>query len=329
MSKSEVSIGPVTAKAGEKKQGFLTITHGPAGSAVNIPIIVVHGTQPGPNLLVDSCIHGDEYEGPVAIIRLCKELLPEKLKGILVGVPVMNPYAFEAGKRENPLDGVNLNRIFPGNPAGTISQRLAHKILTEIVYKVEYVVDLHSGGNIQILPRKGMTVVPFGTPLDKQIKDMVKLYNPELIWKSPPWTGGTIRDNAIAKGIPAITGESGGEGRCREETVQKHYQGTVNIMKGLGMLEGKPDIPEHKEIPVVEAAPITATEGGIFLPEVDVMQQVGGGQVLGRTLDVFGNEVECLKAPGDGIVALVRTFPMAHAGDWLCVFGKLVDHMKW
>ena len=116
------------------------------GSTVRLPLLVAAGRSPRPRLVITAGIHGDEYEGPRAITDLLGTLDPAALEGTVVAVPVANPPAFAAGTRTSPLDGLNLARIFPGDPDGTISQRIAYTLVERIVRGADLLVDLHSGG---------------------------------------------------------------------------------------------------------------------------------------------------------------------------------------
>ena len=126
----------------------------PTGEDLIIPLIIVNGSLPWPVLCLNTGTHGDEPEGTIAILEILDEIDPEKLTGVLVGIPALNIPAFTAkvsvnvsGIRENPLDWKNLARIFPGNAKGTVTERLADTVINEIFPRVDYVLDFHSGGS--------------------------------------------------------------------------------------------------------------------------------------------------------------------------------------
>ena len=139
-------IGTAVASPCERSYGSVVVTYRSDGTPISIPVILVRGREDGPILCLNGCIHGDEFSGFEAITRLARDLNPEELVGTLVAVPMVNQPAFEDSSRQNHYDAINLNRIFPGTPDGTLTQKIAHTFLNEIVAKCTAMVDLHGGG---------------------------------------------------------------------------------------------------------------------------------------------------------------------------------------
>lgn len=132
-----------------RQTGFLYLPHSAHRSAygrIAIPVVVLNN-GPGPGVLLCAGNHGDEYEGQVALMDLCRELQPQAMRGRLIILPAANFPAVRAGTRTSPLDAGNLNRAFPGDPDGTPTAAIAHYIESELLPLVELVVDLHSGGS--------------------------------------------------------------------------------------------------------------------------------------------------------------------------------------
>src|SRR5579864_3261922 len=120
-----------------------------ANPMVDLPVIAIAGERPGPVFMAAAGVHGDEYEGPRALWDVCDSLPPSSLSGVFVALPICNPWAFAAGSRTTPaeLDGVNLARTFPGDPAGSPTQRLAAALLSFVMrLRPALFLDLHSGG---------------------------------------------------------------------------------------------------------------------------------------------------------------------------------------
>ena len=126
------------------RRSQLQVTRIADGSRLEVPMIVLAGMQSRPRLVCVAGIHGDEPEGMRALMELADELDPTKLKGELVLIPVANPSAFGAGSRVSPLDGLDLNRIFPGRANGSASERLAHALFEQVLSKADFVFALHS-----------------------------------------------------------------------------------------------------------------------------------------------------------------------------------------
>ena len=157
---NSVRIENVEARDGEKKTGYLSVGE-TAVASVLIPIAIVKGTKPGPTLCISGGVHGYEYSSIEAVIRMVKETDPAKLSGTLLAVPVLNMAAFEArGPQggvstafQNPLDNININRIFPGNPEGTMSYQIAAAFMTNVISKADYFIDCHGGDlNEELVP---------------------------------------------------------------------------------------------------------------------------------------------------------------------------------
>jgi predicted deacylase len=131
-----------------KQVGYLRLPHSVNRSAygwIPIPVASIrNGT--GPTFLITAGSHGDEYEGQIIVARLIRELQPSMIQGQVILLPMTNFPAAEAGTRTSPLDDGNLNRLYPGNPAGTPTQVIAHYIESVLLARAEYMVDLHSGG---------------------------------------------------------------------------------------------------------------------------------------------------------------------------------------
>ena len=131
-----------------KQTGFLGVpqsTNSAGWATVFIPIIVIRNGQ-GPTALLFGGNHGDEYEGPVTLLNLAHNLEPSDVRGRIIMIPMLNLPAGMAGTRLSPLDGMNMNRAFPGEPTGTITSQIAHYVSSTLMPLADLVVDIHSGG---------------------------------------------------------------------------------------------------------------------------------------------------------------------------------------
>ena len=150
----DFTISNISVKSGTRLNERLTYAKKPDGEPLTIPLSIINGKNSGPVLCLNTGTHGDEPEGTIAILDILEEIDPLNFSGVLVGIPALNVSAFTSkvsvdvsGIRENHLDWKNLARIFPGNPQGTVTERLADTVVKEIIPKVDYVVDFHSGGS--------------------------------------------------------------------------------------------------------------------------------------------------------------------------------------
>jgi predicted deacylase len=134
---ADITVGPVTARAGQKSTGFIQV---PAGvdAASNIPVIVVNGAKPGPILALVAGSHGTEYASIVALEKLAQTADPATLSGALIIVPLVNPASFaQKVPHLNPVDGKNMNRFFPGKPDGTQTERVSFAIAQQVIEKCD------------------------------------------------------------------------------------------------------------------------------------------------------------------------------------------------
>ncbi|MBW2148357.1 MAG: succinylglutamate desuccinylase/aspartoacylase family protein [Deltaproteobacteria bacterium] len=309
----------IAIASGEKKKTYMAVTQTPGGQPLGFPLMVVNGKKNGPILLVDGAVHGDEYESGEAIRAIWRDLDPGALAGAFVGVPVINVPAFEAGRRANPIDGINMNRIFPGKLEGFISEQLAYYFYHEILIKCDMVIDMHGGG-IALAISPTVIYREIGSDeLQARAKELAYATGVDLVWKGGGKWGGSINVEGMRAGKPTITVELGGEGRCLDEFVLAQRKAIENVMKYYKMIHGEPELPKERII-----APGTfgfSTKGGLFRTTKQLRDLVKKGEVIGTISDLFGEIVEEIKAPHDGIIVSQRTFPTIHAGEWTVYVG--------
>jgi uncharacterized protein len=314
------SIGPLTVAPGDRAEGLIPVGTSTYGVELGIPLIVVNGAEPGPVLCVDAGVHGDEYDGQEAVRRVLAEVDAATLRGTLVGIPCMNTPAFEAAARTSGLDHLNLNRIFPGDADGSYSLRLAATFVAQVVPAIDALVDLHTGGTFgEIAP---LTIVQGG--YEDLATDIGLAAGHQLIWKGGKW-GGTVRHPTLAAGKPAITIEAGG-GTYREETVALHVKAVHNIMRQLGMTTGAPELRETYT--AVTGTFARATDGGFFVGLAEPGENCKEGDLIGRIVDHYGNTLEEVSAPWDGIVLWVRRIRTVRPGDEVVIFGAVEGEIR-
>src|SRR5579875_3818987 len=196
-------------------------------AGTDVPVIRVTGTAPGPRLTVLAGIHGCEYAPMAAVREWSRQLAGRDLHGTVVAAPVVNMPAFRARSPfVVPEDGKNLNRCFPGDPAGTLAQRLAHAVFTELIEGSDAVVDAHAGDMVEALE-------PFclydAGPAEASARDLAAAYGLGYVIRQEPGpdraVGGTTSSAAAEIGIPAIIAEAGGCGLVTREAVAAHLRG--------------------------------------------------------------------------------------------------------
>jgi predicted deacylase len=318
---SSIDFGSLAAGRHDYSLPFLQLADGATHA---LPVTVVVGAQPGPRLAVTAGIHGDEYEGVRAVADLCRELNPAEQRGVVVLVPCVNAPAFNAGMRLSPLDGVNLNRVFPGNADGTPSERLAHLLFGQVIANADALIDLHSGGARYVFqPQAGFYLFPGN--VGQRSLGLAQAFGLDLLWELP-FRAGVCSHEAMRLGVPSIGVEIGGNGRCEPAHVALAKRGVRNVLATLGMLPmAREASPNPDSSQVIGRGDFTlCPAGGLFEPSVTLNQLVQRGQTLFRVLDLRGGLRYERKAEHGGIVSAIRIFGMIQEGEWdICVLERV------
>ncbi|RDJ21841.1 succinylglutamate desuccinylase [Bosea caraganae] len=266
----------------------------PLADDVEIPFAIVEGAEPGPCLLVTAGVHGSEYCSIETALRLMK-LEPEMLKGTLLVLPILNVQGFH--KRSiyvMPQDGKNLNRMFPGDPEGTTSQRLAHWLTSSVYPLADAYIDLHGGDLDEGLAP--FTIYPRACARSRALAEAFGL--PVIVASGG---AGYTLDSAFKLGIPGILPEVSGNGLWGEDTVGTMSAGVHRVMKHLGMIadaEPAPAEPMQVVTMWVPKAPV----GGLWYPAKNLSEPVAEGEVVGEIRDVFGKVLASIRSEKAGFI---------------------------
>lgn len=329
MSGAAMRLGTAEATPGTKANGAVHVANRPDGTAIFIPVMIVYGVEDGPIVGMDGCTHGDEYEGPEAIQTLVAQLDPAQMRGIFIGVPVVNTLAFQAMQRVTPHDPLSypdLNRNYPGRPDGGLTQRIAYAHFHQIVTRTHVFITVHSGASFAMLPPK-VIYHESDDELGQKSLEIAKAFGWEILWRDGSYPG-TLNGAAEEQGIACITPEFGGTDRLphlRAERTRRLVTGATNVMKYLGMLEGELELPERWAV-VEGESHVFANHGGLLIyePGFELGMDVLRGQKIARIVDLYGKELESVEAPYDGLAIFMRTLPLVNPGDWVVGIGKPV-----
>jgi predicted deacylase len=291
---------------------------------IPIPLLVAkRGT--GPTVLLTGANHGDEYEGPLALMALMRELPLDRLNGRLIIIPALNMPAYRAGTRVSPIDQVNLNRVFPGERNGTTTMMLAHYIETVLMKLADYAFDFHSGGSsLDYLP----TLFVFGGSSDDktkaEIERLAAAFNPSrLLVMNMMGEDRVISAAARRSGAVFFTGEFGGGASVNPEGLEMAKAGIAGVLDALGVLPRSNPAPTPQKIRrlVVKGAEhyVFAPCNGVFEPKFRLGDEVTAGQIAGHVHDPImpWKPPTEVKFKGSGLVLCVRTFALVEAGDCL------------
>jgi predicted deacylase len=302
-----------------------------------VPLTVINGRR-GANHNGVICFggtHGNEYEGQIAVKRLCADLDPAALAGRVVLMPQLSESACAANSRTSPLDGVNMNRAFPGRPQGSISYRIAHFVKTRIFPLGRVVLDIHSGGKEGAFP-VCTSFHPIPDPAQRaEIARVARLYDPPfvLIYASTMGSG-LLTDEAEAEGKVTIGGEFGGGETTSRAGVTHAYEGTLNVLRHYGLLEGeirKIRPPEAPEPRLVKADQLDyyfpCPRDGVWEPVIDLGAPVQHGDLIGRLHDFadHGQPALEIRAQRSGYAAMLHLSARPAKGQTLHVIADAVD----
>lgn len=281
------------------------------GHALELHVHELRGARPGPALGLVGGIHGDEPLGVETIREVLETVDPAELRGSLVALPVANPYALQTLTRNTPLDMNNLNRVFPGDPDGMLTDQLAHAIVTRFLPRCEYLVDLHSGGTLATVDY---------VYIHDDDEALSRAFGVEVLYRGPSYPG-SFANHAREQGIPSVVSELGGGQQRSAHFRAKGVRGIKNVMKQLDMLDGEPEVAPEQVV-VSTLVTVRPHHGGLLYPEVTLDQltrEVPGGTVLGRVVSPFTFEtLETIKAPFErSILVLLREHvTKVEAGDY-------------
>jgi predicted deacylase len=293
-------------------------------SWVTVPVKVAVGSQPHPRLVAVAGIHGDEPEGMLSLLDFWKSLDPGKLHGTIILVPVANPTAFASHQRRSPVDGLDLNRTFPGKADGTPSERLAYRLLHEIMAGADLVFTMHSWYAVG-------TVVPYvevpgrEEPTAGASLEAAKAAGFRRI-REGGWPEGVLGWAANALGIPVIEAEIGGQGMSTPENRAAYADHLARLLQHLGILPGSP--PPNLSPERYVRGQLYAPAGGMLRLAVRAGDEVQAGTLLATITDLHGKDIEEMCAPYAGLVAGVRTFVSVNPGDHVFALFPRADERR-
>jgi uncharacterized protein len=314
---TNLHIGSLTAAPGEKTYGENVFDV--AGQPYRLPMWLINGVDDGPTLVVTAGVHAAEYASIAAALELGRALDPPHLRGRVVVVPIMNLPSFTARSiYVCPLDGKNLNRVFPGDPDGTASQQLAHWVFQHVIAHADYYVDLHGGDLIEALVPFSIFFRTGNAQVDDVSLDMARSFGIPLIVSSE--TAGATFSAASKAGIPSILAEAGGQGIWTREHVGQLASGVHRVLRHLRMIEGAPLVSLPATV-LEQFAWLRSEHDGCWYPAVGVGATVAKGDDLGQVTDFEGRVLQRAISPVDGRVLFIVTSLAINNADPLLAVG--------
>ena len=311
--------------------GFLRLPYSRDDSAwgsVMIPIAVIRNGS-GPTALLTGGNHGDEYEGPIALLDLARSVEPKDVTGTIIIVPAMNYPAFRAGTRTSPIDKGNMNRSFPGRPDGTVTEKIADYFQRVLLPRADIVFDFHSGGKtLDFVPFCAAHILP-DKEQERRAFAAVEAFSAPYSMKMLEIDAVGMYDTAAEEmGKVFVTTELGGGGTATARSAGIAKRGIRNVLRHAGILAGEVEqqATQWLDMPSGDCF-CFAEEDGMIEPLVDLGEPVEAGQVVARIYPVgrTGMAPQDIRAKLTGILA-ARHFPgLVKSGDSVSVVAVQVD----
>ena len=319
-------------KSGTTQRHLIKLPGAPLAKDEPRPVISITGAKPGPVLFVNAGVHGGEYPAIEAVIRLSKTLDPKKISGTAILMPVLSLPSFRSRTPfVCPIDNMNPNRVFPGDPEGRYSEQMTYALINEFVIHADAYIDLHGGdipealvpfvicraGTDEVSKKSKQIAMAFGLPYVLTVSKPVQ-----------PSKGLSSYAGAAEKGIPSILAEAGGVGQMQEDQVELLVNGVQRVMAHLGMIDksetnSKSKIskksPHLNPLPEGEenGEPFVLTKfewlytknAGMWYPKVAPGDVVKKGKQIGAVGDLFGDTLEKIISPVNGVVLFLTINP--------------------
>lgn len=290
------------------------------------PYVAVRGARPGRAVLVTAGIHGSEYPSIDAAVRLAASLDPADISGQVLVLPLMNPAAFwERTPYVSPIDGLNLNRVFPGKPDGRFSERLAHHLVERAMRHADAYLDLHGGDIPEALVGFTMYEATGDAALDARSRAMADAFGSPALLVQPRDQAAPVAGLAYAAaarlGIPAIIAEDGGAGVYDAAASERMLNGARNVLRSLGVLPGGArNTPPPRQFG--RFVWVRSREAGFFKPRCTVGEELAEGAVLGTINDFFGRTIEEITTNAAGVVLFLIVSAAVAKGGLICGIGS-------
>ena len=296
-------------------------THADGSDAV-LTIHEITGRGEGPTVGISGAIHGNEPTGTEIILELYRSLRTLPIRGRLLLLPVANPRAYAENRRFTPIDELNLNREFPGDPGGTYTQQLAAAITREFLEVIDVHLDFHSGTD---RPTVDYVYIWNDEALSRSFGSTA-LYRPEQNREGTTFGGTTKAVTLDRRNIPVVVVELGGGIVDQTPYVERGLAGLLNMLRQLGVIDGEVAPPPRQTV-VRAIKTVRPTRGGLLETLAPPLgRRIGGGELLGRIVSPYTFEVlEEIPTPyGEGIMILSHlSRNLVEAGDYAYMVGDL------
>lgn len=325
-------IPELSAALASEGRHHIELKVGSADQQTTLPMTVITGAPEGPTLLVLAGVHGAEYSPIRATQKLASSIGNDELTGSVILVHIANLPAYQARTVYlNPVDGKNLNRLFPGSQNGSLSEQIADTLSSKLFPLADAVLDLHSGdanedlrpywvgyygkaGNPDVIRKSRALAYAFGAPY--VVEFQWELTDP----KAAIWAG----SSAVAQGTPSIDVEAGGMAVIDPQAVSLIEQGVFRVMSHMGMIKQTLKPVESSTL-IRERQSIKSPADGSWVSLKEAGTRVVKGELLGYVTDWHGRRLFDAISPIDGLMLLRLSSPPVQTGDSLVVIARTIE----
>jgi predicted deacylase len=326
-----VTVGTAIAQRGHVAYGVLRVAAG-GDSATSLPVAVVNGARSGPVLALVAGSHGTEYTSIVALGRLLGQLDPRTISGTVIVAPLLNVASFtQMTVHLNPIDGKGMNAQYPGDPAGTQTQRALARVATEVVKPADVVIDLH-GGDLDEDLRPYSYWFRSGRPAqDSASRALALAFGLDHIIVrdfdlGDPASRRNLGGYALSLGKTVLVAEAGRSGTVAQEDLHFLIDGVLNVMGALRMID-RPVRPVERPVWLDASTRIAADSAGMFFATVGRGTYVAEGMKIGYTTDYLGRVTGEVRSPTAGVVTFIRGVPSTWKGATLVTVGRVLPEV--
>jgi hypothetical protein len=329
VANQDLVVADIRCAPGDLARGRIVVGYEQDGAELALPILLMNGSKEGPTVYLGALIHGNEPSGAEVIRRVMREALdPSDLAGQIIAIPIQNPLAFRTSTYHSLEDGLNANRIFPGDATETLTNRLVAAISKHALDQAQYVLDLHCNARDSVL----FNFVRWSeSTAGQQSIELSKAFGYTTVISEAKRHGfgfeerlvGLLADVALSEGKPTITVEFTPQYDFVPAIIDSGIRGVLNVLRHLNMLSGAIE-PQATGLPIIEKVlgpqlRVTPDHGGFVHPQVSIGDYVAKDQVVALIRDPWGDTLEEIHSPAEGYVL---AFP--HHGNHAVASGEVV-----
>jgi N-alpha-acetyl-L-2,4-diaminobutyrate deacetylase len=306
---------------------------------LRVPVCSIRGNEPGPTITLIAGIHGDEYEGSLALQQLTRDLAVDSVHGCLIVVPCVNEPGLRVGRRCLTLDGCDLDRCFPGDPQGSIGQRLAYELFERLIRPAELVLDLRSGG--RMLNFALLAAVRFMGVSKRSSKGhgrqlhltseaaMIAFGAPNSVRFPASGPASCLQAAVAAAGKAYVQTELGGGGGCTAETLEVARTGCFNVLRFMGVLKEEVQLRATRMLEVRDSSfYVHAAVSGILEPRARLGHELWKGDRLASLVnfECTGSQAHDVAVPRNSVLLAMHHGGPVAAGDLVAILADEVQH---